>query len=56
MADYAEVGRTAYQLGRDHGPNAYLYATRLSKQAEAEGKTDESAFWKAVAESLKLRD
>jgi hypothetical protein len=56
MVDYAEVDRTAYQLGIDHGQNAYLYATRLFKEAEAEGKTEEATFWKAVADSLKLRD
>ena len=57
MVDYTEVGRTAYQLGEDHGGhNAYLYATRISKEAEAEGKPDDAAFWKAVADSLKRRD
>lgn len=56
MVDYAEVGRTAYQLGKDHGQNAYLYATRLFKEAEAEGKTAEAIFWKAVADWLKLLD
>jgi hypothetical protein len=56
MVDYAEVGRTAHQLEEDQGRNAYLYAARLSKEAESEGKTDEAAFWKAVADSLKLRD
>jgi hypothetical protein len=56
MVDYTEVGRTAYQLGKDHGPNACPYATRLSKEAEAKGKPDEAAFWKAAAESLKLRE
>jgi hypothetical protein len=54
--DYTEVGRTSYQLAQDHGQNAYLYAVRLFKEAKADGKTDKAAFWKAVADSLKLRE
>jgi hypothetical protein len=53
--DYAEVSRTAHQLAADHGHNAYLYAARLSREADAEGKPDEADFWKAVFVALTPR-
>jgi hypothetical protein len=54
--DYVEVGRVAYQLTKDHGPeHARLYAARLAQEAEAEGKTNEAEFWKAVAGELTPR-
>lgn len=56
MVDYTEVGRTSYQLERDHGQNAYKYAVRMAGEAESDGKSDEADFWKAVAASLKPRD
>lgn len=53
--DYVEVSRRAHQLATDHGRNAYGHATRLSHEAEATGKLDEAAFWKAVAAALRPR-
>jgi len=53
--DYIEVGRTAHQLFADHGPSAYVYAAKLAREAEAEGKLDEAAFWKAVSAALTPR-
>ena len=53
--DYVEVARTAHQLAADHGPNAHLYAARLSQEAETTGKLDEAAFWKAVSAALTPR-
>ena len=53
--DYVEVSRTAHQLEIDHGPDAFVYAARLSMEAEAAGKLDAAAFWKAVAASLRPR-
>ncbi len=53
--DYVEVSRTAHQLAADHGHNAHLYAARLSREAEAAGKSDEAAFWKAVSAALRPR-
>jgi hypothetical protein len=52
---YREVDRTAYQLMFDHGQNAPLYAARLAREAESEGKYDEAAFWKAVSVSVTPR-
>jgi len=53
--DYVEVGRTAHQLQRDHGHRAHIYAIKLSREAEADGKTAEAEFWKAVAAALTPR-
>ena len=53
--DHAEVFRTAHQLAADHGHSAHLYATKLSSEAEAAGKPDEAAFWKAVSAALTPR-
>jgi len=53
--DHVEVGRTAHQLAKDHGRNAYLYAAKLAGEAEAEGKADETEFWKAVSACLAPR-
>jgi hypothetical protein len=53
--DYVEVSRTAHQLALDHGHNAYLYAAKLSREADAEGKQDEADFWKAVSAALTPR-
>jgi len=53
--DYIEVGRTAHQLERDHGVNAWSYAKRLADEAEAEGKGDEAEFWRAVFKTLEPR-
>jgi hypothetical protein len=53
--DYVKVSRTAHQLAADHGPNAYLYAAKLAREAEAEGKLDEAAFWEAVSGALTPR-
>jgi len=44
--DYVEVSRTAHQLAADHGHNAYPYAARLAREADADGKPDEAEFWK----------
>lgn len=53
--DHVEVGRTAHQLARDHGRNASRYAAKLAGEAEAEGKADETEFWKAVSAWLTPR-
>jgi hypothetical protein len=53
--DYVEVGRTAHQLRRDHGHDAHVYAAKLSREAEAEGKAAEAEFWKAVSAALTPR-
>jgi hypothetical protein len=53
--DYVEVGRTAHQLRQDHGHHAHLYAAKLSREAQAEGKTAEAEFWKAVSAALTPR-
>jgi hypothetical protein len=53
--DYIEVGRKAHQLSADHGRDAHLYAAKLAQDAEAEGKLDEAAFWKAVSAALAPR-
>lgn len=53
--DFIEVGRTAYELGNRHGQNACQYAAGLAVEAISEGKTEEAAFWKAVAEFLRPR-
>ena len=53
--DLVEVLRVAHQLIIDHGPSAYLYAARLGREADAEGKADEAAFWRAVSASLRPR-
>lgn len=53
--DCAEVTRTAHQLAADHGHNAYQYADRLCREADAEGKQDEADFWKAVSAALTPR-
>jgi hypothetical protein len=53
--DYVEVARTAHQLSADHGRSAHLYAAKLAEKAEAEGKLDEAAFWKAVSAALTPR-
>ena len=53
--DYTEVYRTAHQLAADHGHNAHLFAARLSREAEAEGKSNEADFWKAVSAALTPR-
>ncbi len=55
MVDYREVSRTVHQLVLDHGVSAHLYASRLANEAEAEGMTDEAAFWSAVAASVAPR-
>jgi hypothetical protein len=53
--DYVEVARTAHQLSADHGRSAHLYAAKLAQKAEAEGKLDKAAFWKAVSAALTPR-
>jgi hypothetical protein len=53
--DYVKVSRTAHQLALDHGHNAYLYAAKLAREANAAGKTDEAEFWKAVSAALAPR-
>jgi hypothetical protein len=54
--DYAEVGRKAHELAHTNGAwNAFTYANRQAQRALATGETDEHAFWKAVADSLKPR-
>ena len=55
VVDYVEVSRKAHQLALDHGHNAYQYAARLACEANAEGKMDEEAFWKAVSAALAPR-
>jgi len=55
MIDYVEVSRTAHQLALDHGHNAYLYAAKLAREANAEGKTDEAEFWSRVSAALTPR-
>lgn len=55
MVDQVKVFRIAHQLLADHGRNAYLYAARLSKEAEEEGKTNEAEFWKSVASAVTPR-
>ncbi|UWZ83825.1 DUF6966 domain-containing protein [Occallatibacter riparius] len=53
--DFIEVGRTAFELVNRHGRNACRYAANLAAEALSEGKSDEAAFWKAVAEHLQPR-
>jgi hypothetical protein len=53
--DYVEVGRRAHELSYTHGHTARGYADRQAQLALAAGKTDEYAFWKAVAQSLTAR-
>jgi hypothetical protein len=53
--DYIEVGRTTHELEASHGGNAYLYAAKLADKAKADGKIEESEFWKAVSLSLAPR-
>lgn len=53
--DYIEVTRTAYQLQKDHGRNAWQYAERLAHEAAAEGKAQAAEFWKAVAAAIAPR-
>lgn len=53
--DYIEVGRVSHQLFKDHGRDAWQYAAKLAKEAEAQGKVDEAAFWWAVSGALKPR-
>jgi hypothetical protein len=56
IVDYVEVSRKANELAAAHGArNAVGYADRLAEEARAEGKSDEHAFWKAVANSLRPR-
>lgn len=55
QVDRLKVGRTAYQLRIDHGPDAYLYAARLAREADADGKPEEAAFWRAVYAALRPR-
>ena len=53
--DYVEVNRKAHELTYTHGPTARGYADRQAQLALAVGKTDEYAFWKAVAQWLTPR-
>jgi hypothetical protein len=53
--DYVEVNRKAHELTYTHGPTARGYADRQAELALAAGKTDECAFWKAVAQWLTPR-
>jgi hypothetical protein len=53
--DYVEVNRKAHELEYTHGPTARGYADRQAQLALAAGKTDEYAFWKAVAQWLTPR-
>jgi hypothetical protein len=53
--DFVEVSRTAHKLALDHGHNAYLYAAKLAREANAERKQDEAEFWKAVSAALTPR-
>ena len=55
IIDSVEVGRVAHQLTLDHGRTAYLYAERLGREFEAEGKAAEAAFWRAVWASMRPR-
>jgi hypothetical protein len=52
---WAEVSRSAYELGLRHGWNACAYATQEAKKALAEGRADEQRFWEAVAAAMRLR-
>jgi hypothetical protein len=56
MVDYVEVGRTAHQLDRDHGDNAWRYANGLADEAKLKGKNDDSEFWLAVSRTLEPRN
>ena len=53
--DYIEGGRKAHELAHSHGWDAHKYAAKLAAEALAEGKTEESGFWKAVEASLTPR-
>lgn len=54
--DYVEVGRESHQLELDYGRDAWKYARRFAERATEEGKSDESAFWQAVAAALQPRN
>jgi len=54
--DFIEVGRAAHELIHRHGwAFALPYAAKLAADALAEGKIEESEFWKAVERSLTPR-
>jgi hypothetical protein len=52
---WADVSRKAHELSDRHGWNAHTYAAKLAADALAEGKTEESEFWKAVEAALTPR-
>jgi len=54
--DFIEVERAAHELEYRHGwALALPYAAKLAADAFAEGKIEESEFWKAVERSLTPR-
>jgi ABC-type antimicrobial peptide transport system ATPase subunit len=50
-----EIDRKSHELLHSHGINAHKYADKLAAEALAEGETEESEFWKAVADSIRPR-
>lgn len=50
--DFVAVNRMAHEVQSAHGRGAHDYATRMAEQCKAEGKTEQHAFWEAVAARL----
>jgi len=53
--DKNEIGRKANELAAEFGLGAHRHARGLAKQAEADGKPEDAAFWTAVADQLSPR-
>ena len=54
--DSLEVSRAANELGQRHGSHAEEHAVKLATEALADRHPEQAAFWKSVADALKLRD
>jgi hypothetical protein len=50
---WIEVGRMAHELGARHALSALSFAEHEVQSALTSGKTDEHAFWEAVAAALR---
>jgi hypothetical protein len=51
-----EIDQKSHELEQSHGANCHKYADTLAAEALAEGKVEESEFWKAVADSIRPRE